>query len=188
MWNRTHMRPRIVEKISTMTDEQLLTLFNNAVQILSAGSNAAAHSVVASIACELKQRLDRARAGQFTTARPTKGMLHELGYKVGENGEKMPIRRQILKHMVEIELPLVGSPAYTDEWGTPSSPKRYHKLIRFFEGQLNNPTYDNMPKAIIERREDFRMPDYKVLLTSRMKSIVCLRGQTRMVEEKCLAC
>jgi len=72
-------------------------------------------------------------------------------------GESTPARRLILKHLVERQLPLVQSPAYTDEWGTPKSSKRYHKLIRFLENQLNNPRNNNAPnmeRAMIEWAED----------------------------------
>jgi hypothetical protein len=55
---------------------------------------------------------------------------------------------------MEGELPMVGSPAYRDEWGTPKSPKRYQKLIHFFEGQLNNSANAEKPQAMIEWAED----------------------------------
>jgi hypothetical protein len=74
------------------------------------------------------------------------------------NGEKTPIRRQVLKLVLEqLQLPIVGSPAYTDEWGEPNSSKRYEKLIRFLESQLSNPgniNRPNMEKAMIEWAED----------------------------------
>ena len=72
-------------------------------------------------------------------------------------GQKTPIRRQILKHLLERQLPMVGSPAYTEEWGAPKSSKRYEKLTRVLESQLSNPgdiNRPNMEKAIIELAED----------------------------------
>jgi hypothetical protein len=86
-------------------------------------------------------------------------------------GEKTPIRRQILSHLLELQLPMVGSPAYTDEWGTPKSPKRYWKLNRFLESQLNNPSNNDRPnigQAMIEWRETLN--GFKRLTrTSKMK-------------------
>jgi hypothetical protein len=149
----------VIEKIPTMSDEDLLALFHNAARLLSKGPNLAAESVIKAIEREWKKRLDRARAGTRSTARPNDGMLATLGYRVGSvNGEKTPIRRQILKLVLEqLQLPIVGSPAYTDEWGAPNSSKRYEKLIRFLESQLTNPgniNRPNMEKAMIEWAED----------------------------------
>jgi hypothetical protein len=74
------------------------------------------------------------------------------------NGEKTAIRRQILELLLEqLQLPIVSSPAYTDEWGEPNSSKRYNKLVRFLESQLTNPSNlnrPNMEKAMIEWAED----------------------------------
>jgi hypothetical protein len=137
-----------------MSEQHLLNLFKNAVQLISRSENPDAQLVLAAIEREWKLRLDRARDGKLVAERPSKGMLQELGYKVGESGERTPTRRQILTHLLERELPLVGSPSYTDEWGTPNSPKRYWKLVRFLESQLTNRAYHNMDKAIIEWSED----------------------------------
>jgi hypothetical protein len=145
---------KILSAVPTMSDSQLLNLFKNAAQRISKGANADAESALAAVECEWKQRLERARDGEIVAERPSKGMLQELGYKVGENGERTQVRRQILALLLEREVPLVGSPAYTDEWGTPNSPKRYWKLVRFFESQLTNPAHRKMEKATIEWRED----------------------------------
>lgn len=148
----------IVTNIPAMDDQDLLNLFNNATRMLSKGVNVKAESVIVAIEGEWKKRLDRARAGTYSTARPNDGMLATLGYRVGSvNGEKTLIRRQILKNLIERQLPMVSSPAYTDEWGTPNSSKRYEKLIRFLESQLSNPgniDRSNMAKAMIEWQED----------------------------------
>jgi hypothetical protein len=148
----------IIEKIPNMNDQDLLVLFHNAASKLSTGLNPAAESIIEAVEQEWKKRLDRARAGAHLPARPNEGMLATLGYRVGSvNGEKTPNRRRILKHLLERQLPMVGSPAYTDEWGAPNSTKRYGKLNRFLESQLNNPGNNNRPnmaKAMIEWRED----------------------------------
>src|SRR5262245_29439715 len=141
---------KILNSIPAMSDEQLLNLFKNAAQKISKGQNADAEQALAAVEREWKARLERARDGKLVHDRPSKDMLQELGYKVGENGERTQARRQILSLLLERELPMVGSPAYTDEWGTPNSPKRYWKLVRFFEAQLTNRAHRNMDKAMIE--------------------------------------
>src|ERR1700681_4864087 len=108
----------IIEKIPKMNDEELLVLFHNAASMLSTGQNPAAESAVDAVEHEWKKRLERARAGTHLAARPNEGMLATLGYRVGSvNGEKTPNRRRILKQLLERQLPMVGSPTYTDEWG-----------------------------------------------------------------------
>ena len=149
----------IIEKIPNMSDGDLLVLFHNAVKLLSKGPNLEAAPVIKAIGNEWTTRLDHARAGARITERPDDGMLATLGYRVGSvNGEKTAIRRQILKLLLEqLQLPIVGSPAYTDEWGEPNSSKRYNKLVRFLESQLTNPSNINRPnmeKAMIEWAED----------------------------------
>ena len=109
----------IIEKIPKMSDEELLILFHNAAKSLLKEPALEAASVIKAIGNEWAKRLDHARAGTRTTERPNDGMLATLGYRVGSvNGEKTPIRRTILELILEqLQLPIVGSPAYTDEWG-----------------------------------------------------------------------
>jgi hypothetical protein len=148
----------IMEKIPKMNDEELLVLFRNAISKLSTDLKGAAESIIDGVEHEWKKRLERARAGTYLAARPSDGMLATLGYRVGNvSGEKTPNRRLILKLLLERQLPMVGSPAYTDEWGAPNSSKRYEKLTRFLGSQLNNPANCNRPnmeKAMIEWGED----------------------------------
>ncbi len=149
---------RIIELIPTMEDEKLFNVFENSANKLSEGPNVEADSVLAAVEREWKKRLDLARAGKYSTARPKIGMLKTLGYQVGHvQGETPRIRRQILKHVLERQLPMVGSPTYTDEWVAPNSSMRYRKLIRFLESELNSERNDkrpNMETAMIEWGED----------------------------------
>jgi hypothetical protein len=148
----------VLEKIPKLNDGELLVLFRNAASKLSTELTRTAESIIAAVEDEWKKRLERARAGTYLAARPNDGMLATLGYRVGNaNGEKTPNRRLILKLLLERQLPMVGSPAYTDEWGAPESSRRYEKLTRFLESQLNNPgniNRPNMEKAMIEWGED----------------------------------
>jgi len=145
----------ITKKIPKLADDELLNLFKNAVRLLSKSENTPALEVVNAVGKEWKKRLELARAGKYSPATPDIGMLATLGYRVGSvNGEKTAIRRKILAHIMEGELPFVGSPAYTDEWGVPNSSKRYQKLTRVFGGNLNNKAHVDNAQAIIEWSED----------------------------------
>lgn len=146
----------ITDRIPKMADQDLLTLFGNAIKQIAEGKKLAeATSVIATIGGEWKRRLDAARAGTYKPDRPVTGMLATLGYHVGaERGERTPVRRTILKHMMEGQLPLVDSPAYTDEWGEPRSPERYSKLTQVLELQRSNPAHSEHAQAIIAWVED----------------------------------
>lgn len=78
----------IIEKIPKLKDEELLVLFHNAASKLSTEPNLAAERVIAAIEHEWKKRLDRARAGTYSTARPNDGMLATLGY-TGQGGPSL---------------------------------------------------------------------------------------------------
>jgi hypothetical protein len=72
---------------------------------------------------EWKKRLELARKGNYKAGTPSEGMLAKFGYHVGAvNGVEIDARRKILRHFVESQLPMVGSPAYSDEWGEPGPP------------------------------------------------------------------
>jgi hypothetical protein len=148
--------PTIVDLIPSMTDRELLNVFENATKKLSEETNvAAAESALAAIECEWQTRLEGARAKPHRHDSPSIGMLATLGYRVGaKNGETKAVRRRILKHVLEGQLPLVSSPGYTDEWALPNSTKRYSKLIQFLESQLNNPANREHEQAMIEWHED----------------------------------
>jgi hypothetical protein len=148
--------PTIVELIPSMTDRELLNVFENATQKLSENKNvAAAESALSAVEREWKKRLDGARAKPHRQDSPSVGMLVTLGYRVGAtNGETKAVRRRILKHVLERHLPLVSSPGYTDEWGLPNSSKRYLKLIQFLQSQLTNPANREHERAMIEWSED----------------------------------
>jgi hypothetical protein len=146
--------PKVIAQIPKMTDEDLLSLFKNAVRKFAEKQCADASFVLDEIALEWNKRRDQARAGRYTP-RPSEGMLAALGYHVGSaNGEKPSVRRKILAYVLECELPLVSSPAYSDEWGKPKSAKRFEKLIHFFNGQLTNPAHAENERAVIEWAED----------------------------------
>jgi hypothetical protein len=141
---------------SKMTDEELLSLFNNASRLISENKNvAAANSTIATIEAEWEKR---ARAGQPQSnsyGSPAVGMLATLGYHVGSTtGERKAVRRRILKHVMEGFLPLVGTRDYTEGWGPPNSKKRHWKLTQVLESQRNNPANKDKARAIIEWSED----------------------------------
>jgi hypothetical protein len=147
---------KIINKIPTMADQELLNLFKNATCLLVEDKNVeAAESVITAVEQEWKNRLSLARAGHHSYATPHVGMLATLGYHVGSvQGEKSSVRKKILAQILIRHLPMVSSPAYTDEWGEPKSSKRYWRLIHFFQSQLNNPGNIDNAQAMIEWSED----------------------------------
>jgi len=143
--------------IHAMSDDELLKLFKNARRVLLSGANNRAELVIAEVERVWKNRLDLARAGQYSYQLPQMGMLATLGYHVGDTeGERTATRRQIIKYLLERQLPMVQSPAYTDEWDAPNSPRRYNKLVQVLESQINNPHNGrpSMARSMIEWRED----------------------------------
>jgi len=146
----------IVDLIPDMTDQELLVLFKNATVKLSENKMAdAAAAALAAIEQEWQKRAARPRANTQRYDAPTVGMLATLGYHVGStNGAATAVRRRIIGHVLEGQLPLVGSPGYTDEWGAPNSTKRFSKLIQFLQSQLTNPANQENARAMIEWQED----------------------------------
>ena len=149
--SRQSSRPAILDLLQSKSDADLLIIFQNCVRALAKGTNENAVKVVQGIEREWQRRL---KAWSYDP-RPSEGMLSALGYHVGNNGEKLAVRRRILKHVLEGELPVVGSVAYTAEWGRPLTRKRFDKLSRFFvnmlEGTGNNP---GMTSAVAQWQAD----------------------------------
>ena len=146
----------ILEKIGGMGDKDLLRLFVNAQQIVngrSKGPEEQAQAVINKIQSEWKSRLTRARAGNYKASLPEIGMLKTFGYSVGESGERKEVRREALQMVFDSELPLVGSPAYTVEWGEPRSRKRVDKMKRSLAAFISNAD-PGWEKAILEWQED----------------------------------
>jgi hypothetical protein len=83
-------------------------------------------------------------------------MLAALGYHVGHaEGRPQTERREILKHVLFGELPMVYSASYTDEWGEPGSYKRYGKLIRSLQTYIDdNQSRPGKKLAVQQWRED----------------------------------
>ena len=103
----------------------------------------------------MEKKADLCLGGDTWSTSPKEGMLAELGYHVGENGEKTAIRRTILARALEGELPMIASPAYTAGWGAANSSQRYRKLTNFLQAQsTTKPAFANMAKAKIEWSED----------------------------------
>ena len=132
---REPRRPIILDHLQSKNDEDLLNIFKNCMRALTKGPDEKASLVIDGLEREWKRRLSRSTYSIF---RPDTGMLAELGYHVGNNGERLSVRRQILKHVVERELPVVGSVAYTSEWGRPKTRQRVEKLTNFFIGMIES--------------------------------------------------
>jgi hypothetical protein len=60
---------------------------------------------------------------------PKIGLLHHVGYVVGEKGELQSRRQAILARLFELaNIPKLVSPAYIAEWGNPRSAARLKKM------------------------------------------------------------
>ena len=112
----------ITNKIPTMKDQDLFNLFRNVVRMLAEEKKVEeVNSVLTAIESEWQERLNQAQVDNHSASKPTVGMLAALGYHVGSvSGERTSVRKKILSRVLEGQLPMVGSPAYTYEWGTPN--------------------------------------------------------------------
>lgn len=69
----------------------------------------------------------------------TDGLLSYVGYRVGRTlGVSKQIRRQILDCVFHNDLPKVISPEYMNEWGTPKTVARLHKLAETIAANTRN--------------------------------------------------
>jgi hypothetical protein len=125
-------RPRILDLLPSKNDADLLIIFQNCVRASARGPNEEARQVLLGLEQEWQRR---AKSPTFYPP-PTEGMLAALGYHVGINGESLAVRQRILEYVLEGELPVVSSVAYTAEWGRPLTRRRFEKLTKFFLGML----------------------------------------------------
>lgn len=143
--------------LKELSYDDLIQMFVNAVSwIVNEKQVEAAKGMIVAIQKEWERR--RKIGDAFTDfERPELGMLAALGYRVGQTEGRPPrIRRLILKHVLEGELPMVHSASYTNEWGEPHSIKRYKKLARFLQNNIeSNQTKPNMKLAVKHWSEDF---------------------------------
>lgn len=87
------------------------------------------------------------------------GMLSFMGYQVGASSPLTASeRRAILAYVYRGQLPLVLSPAYTAEWGAPSSRARLVKMKNSISTFIDNAQRKraDMRIAIMEWKEDLR--------------------------------
>src|SRR5690242_11538479 len=113
--------PAVLQNLDGRSEADLLIIFTNCARLLAKGPSENAQLVVAAVEKEWQRRA-QVWSGD---ARPNEGMLSALGYHVGNNGESLAVRRRILRHVIEGELPIVGSVAYTSEWGGPGTQTRF---------------------------------------------------------------
>jgi hypothetical protein len=140
-----------------MSYDDLLQLFLNAVGLIVKQKQVeAAKRMITTIHNEWERR--RKLGDAFIDfERPEMGMLAALGYRVGHTEGRPPqVRREILKYVLEGELPMVHSASYTAEWGEPGSSKRCRKLVRFLQNNIenNHQAKPGMKLAVKEWSED----------------------------------
>lgn len=57
------------------------------------------------------------------------GLLHKLGYKVGNNGLRESDRRAVLRNVFKYQIPVREQKnPYNAQWGNPESPERLRKM------------------------------------------------------------
>lgn len=146
----------MVKKIKEYSDEGLLTLFSNAMNLIEKGQRVQeAEDVIKEIEIEWEERLKKYLFADEKADRPSRGMLKTIGYAVGNDGVGTARRQLLLDHLIQGTLPFCGSPAYMAEWGYPNSKKRYRKL-RDVLSQLvyKNRNFQEMAAAIIHWQTD----------------------------------
>lgn len=147
---------KVIQNISNLDDNALSRLFANAQRLLSRGKNMEdAQMVIEAITEEWEKRLQLFLSGRYKAASPQNGVLSMVGYKVGNDGEKTVIRRQMLDYIMSETLPPVSSPAHMAEWGKKLTKTRYRKLHRVIRVLASSgKTMGNMDKAVSEWEDD----------------------------------
>ena len=125
-----------IARLESVSDPELVQIFKNCVRAVAKRSKFAAQAreKIPHIVAELQRRKALVEAGHAFVETPERGMLSTIGYRVGNSGEREESRRDLLDYVMEGELPLVASFAYTSQWGAPRSQARLWKLVRTLEG------------------------------------------------------
>lgn len=154
---------RIIERLPSKSDQELLEIFSNVRRLLAKRENADAQKMKEAIEAQWRDRTNRARVGNHRTTKvdagisgsPAIGVLKSLGYSVGET-KPVPQdeRRWILRHIVEGHLPLVDSSEHMDEWGEPGTEVRFRKLVNTLFAFESGGAHRNNAKAKKEWRDD----------------------------------
>jgi hypothetical protein len=151
-----HMSNVTALNLRSMSYDQLLHLFVNAVGLIVKEKQIdRAKETIIAIQEEWARR--RALGDAFVDFdRPELGMLGALGYRVGQTDGRTPsVRKEIVRYVLDGELPMVHSASYTEEWGEPGSAKRYSKLVRFLQNKIeNNRNNPSMKVAVSQWSED----------------------------------
>jgi len=149
----------IADKVPSMDDNKLMALFKNAHRENQKG-NPNALTVLDAIQSEWRSRVERAKSGHYKATMPNKGMLSAFGYCVGASGVVRNKRLELLNLIFESDLPIVGSPAYTAEWGEKSSKERYLRMHRTLSGLVNsNKNFESMEQAVDDWMSDLDYVD-----------------------------
>lgn len=136
--------------IETMSDEELLKLYNNCQAAIENNKpNKARAEEILEQLMAVWQKRDKADS-------PETGLLKTMGYRVGNGGLPTRKRWDVLDRIMSTpQLPFVGSPAYMKEWGGPNSATRYRKLHRVIVIQRSSASHkDGREKACADWSED----------------------------------
>jgi hypothetical protein len=138
---------KTIALIPQMDDVRLMALYKNCIRDQPNDElRRDADVILDAVIDHWSRQVIAARLGIWSPDRPERGLLKWLGYTVGHEGESASVRRRILGRVMSGSLPMVGSPAYIDEWGKPRTAKRYSKLRRTLdalrESNLEKPGFE----------------------------------------------
>lgn len=129
----------LTQDLKQLSYDDLFQVFVNVVNWIAKEKQVeAAKDMIGAVQKEWNRRRNVGDA--FTDfERSETGMLAALGYRVGQiEGRPPRARKEILKYVLEGELPMVHSASYREEWGEPKSSKRYRKVVRFLQNNIEN--------------------------------------------------
>ena len=121
-------------------DASLIIMFQNCMRAIRRGGPrvTVAEQLINTINLEMNRRLALANAYHFSAETPSVGLLKAMGYSVGNNGETIETRREIIDYIMTKPLPPISSISYMASWGDPLSQRRYQKLSRTLESFVSN--------------------------------------------------
>ena len=151
---------KLIDGLPKRNDNDIFQQYKNCVIAISQNkpNKDDAEKLIKAIKKEWARRKDLYEQNKYKPTTPKDGMMGAFGYHVGNYGESLKVRRIIIDDIMITDLPLIQGPAYTAEWGTPKSHKRFNKMRTFFQQMIfrgNNMNKDGgYDKAIDEWEDD----------------------------------
>ena len=154
----------VLDDIPTKSDKSLVGILKNVLIHLEENRQTTkANDYINAISITWGERCERFKTDP-SFQYPADGMLSALDYHVGNEGQRRPYRRRILRYIMKYNLPPVLSPHYMEKWGEPCSQRRYDKLKSVLIGLTNssNLTGEKYKRAKIEWMDDVKYLDENI--------------------------